>query len=159
MVSAPPKPKPPPEVSQVDLKSYKPNEAGAIMIIMYHRFNPKEKSWHLNRPPEEFRKDIETMYEQGYRPVNVSDIVNNRMDVPPGKTPIALTFDDALLTQFKLVTGTDGQAHIDPDCAVGIMETFHKNHPDWNLKGRFFVLPKEGPRGTDPFGQADSVSE
>src|SRR5438046_2074018 len=81
---APPKPKAPPQVSQVDLKSYKPNEAGAIMIIMYHRFNPKEKSSDLNRTPEEFKKDLENFYEKGYRPVTVSDLVNDRMDVPPG---------------------------------------------------------------------------
>lgn len=140
------KPEPPPRVSEIDLKSYKPNEAGAIMIVMYHRVSGSEASKDLNRPPEEFRKDLETLYEKGYRPVNVADIVSGKLDVPAGKTPIAITFDDALPTQFKLVPGSDGQPRIDPDCAVGIMETFSKSKKDWPMKATFFVLPKS------PFG-------
>ena len=58
----PPKPKPKPEISEIDLKSYKPNEAGSIMIPMFHRFNAKEKPSDLNRTPDEFRKDLENLY-------------------------------------------------------------------------------------------------
>lgn len=159
VTAAPPKPAPKPEVNEIDLKSSRPNEAGSIMIVMYHRFNAKEKPSDLNRTPDEFRKDLEDLYSRGYRPVNVTELAENKMDVAAGKTPVALTFDDALPSQFKTMTGTDGQTHIDPDCAVGIMESFHKQHPDWPLKGTFFVLPKEGPRGTFPFGQPDSVPD
>src|SRR5204862_3942708 len=124
------KPAGPPKIGEVDLKSYKPNEAGAVMIIMYHRFDPKLPSSDkvYNRRPDDFRKDLEDLYKRGYRPATVTEFLENRMDVPAGKTPAVLTFDDSWDTQFKLVTGTDGQAHIDPDCAVGIMETFQKSH-------------------------------
>lgn len=151
-------PKPPPVVSEVDLKSYKPNEAGAVMVLMYHRISAAEPNGDLNRTPESFRKDLQDLYQRGYRPVNASDFVENKMDVPLGKSPVVLTFDDALPTQFKIITGTDGQPHIDPDCAVGILETFHKEHPDWAQKATFFVLPKEGRNG-EPFGQPESVAD
>ncbi|MBV9468828.1 MAG: polysaccharide deacetylase family protein, partial [Abitibacteriaceae bacterium] len=69
-----------------------------------------------------------------------------------------LTFDDSKPSQFRIITGKDGQPHIDPNCAVGILETFHKKHPDWATKGTFFVLPKEGTN-YDPFSQPETVQD
>lgn len=154
VADAMPKPKPPPEISEVDLKSYKPNEAGSIMILMYHNFNNSGKNDDLNRTPDQFRQDLEDLYKRNYRPINVSDLVDFKIDVPAGKTPVVLTFDDALPTQFKLTPN----GKIDKDCAVGIMETFSKEHPDWPTRGTFFVLPKEG-KGRDPFGQTNAVAD
>lgn len=155
---APAAPPPPPQVSEIDLKSFKPNEAGAVMIVMYHHFDPNRPDTDLNRRPETFRKDLETLYQAGYRPVTVSEFVENRMDVPAGKTPVVLTFDDSAPSQFRVTTGADGSPSIDPDCAVGIMETFSKSKPDWPMKATFFVLPRRGNNG-DPFGQSDSASD
>lgn len=152
------KPPEPPHISEVNLKSFKPNEAGAVMILMYHDFVAKKKNGPLNRTPDRFRKDLEDLYKRNYRPVTVSEFVENRMDLPAGKSPVILTFDDAKPTQFRVIIGSDGQPHIDPDCAIGILETFEKKHPDWKSKGTFFVLPKEGKNG-DPFGQPDSVAD
>lgn len=147
-----------PTISEIDLKSYKPNEAGAVMILMYHDVLASRPNGDLNRTPESFRKDLNDLYTRGYRPVTVSDFVENKMDVPPGKSPVVLTFDDARLSQFNIIRGSDGNPHIDPDCAVGIMETFSKAHPDWKTRATFFVLPKEGPNG-DPFGQTETVAD
>ncbi len=156
---AQPTPKPTPaRISEGDLQKYKPNEAGAVMVLMYHRIEPKEADNDLNRRPDSFRKDLATLYAQGYRPVTASELVENRMDVPPGKTPIVITFDDALPTQFHLKAGASGQTVIDRDCGVGILQKFHEQHPDWATKATFFVLPKEGTNG-NPFGQAEGVSE
>jgi peptidoglycan/xylan/chitin deacetylase (PgdA/CDA1 family) len=154
----PAKPKAKPQVSDVDLKSYKPNEAGAVMVLMYHRILPNESDNPLNRKPETFRKDLELLYEKKYHPVTAREFVTNTMDVPAGKTPVVITFDDALVSQFKVVAGKSGGMAIDPDCAVGIMETFSKEHPDWPLKATFFVLPKEGGNGA-PFGQEEMVAD
>ncbi len=155
---APPKPSVPARLSDAELKSYHANEAGAVMIVMYHHFDPNRPDSDLNRRPDTFRKDLEVFYKRGYRPVTLSEFLSGHMDVPGGRTPIVLTFDDATITQFKVITGSDGKPSIAPDCAVGIMETFHKTHPDWPTKGTFFVLPKEG-RNQEPFGQADSVAD
>jgi peptidoglycan/xylan/chitin deacetylase (PgdA/CDA1 family) len=154
---APAKPAGPPKVSQADLDKHKPNEAGAIMVVMYHRILADEPDNDLNRRPETFRNDLKLLRDKGYHPVTALELVTNSMEVPAGKTPVVITFDDALPSQFKVVTGQDGKEHIDRNCAVGIMETFSKQNPDWPTKATFFVLPKEG-RNTDPFGQAESVN-
>lgn len=155
----PPAPPAPTLISDIDLKSFKPNEAGAILVIMYHRFNPKESNNPLNRTPDEFRKDLETLWKKKYYPVNANEMVENKMDVPAGKTPVVLTFDDALPTQFKTIVRPDGSTGIDPDCAVGILEKFHEAHKDeWPMKATFFVLPAEGRNGP-PFGQSDSLND
>ena len=153
-----PPPPPPPEISEIDLKSFKPNEAGAVMVLMYHDILASKPNDGLNRTPDLFRKDLEELHKRKYHPVTALEFVTNTMDVPGGKTPVVLTFDDARQSQFSVVAGADGSAKIDKDCAVGILETFNKQHPDWPLKATFFVLPKEGPNG-DPFGQPESVGE
>ena len=149
-----------PKVAEVDLRAYKPNEAGSIMIVMYHKFDSRFPSSDKkqNRNPADFQKDLEDLYNRKYYPVNVSDIVQGKLDVPAGKTPIALTFDDSWGTQFRLVAGTDGQPHIDPNCAVGLMEKFHKAHADWPMRGTFFVLPQEG-RSPATFYQPESADQ
>ena len=157
-VAQAPKPTPtPPKVSQADIEKFQPNEAGAVMVVMYHRILENERDNDLNRRPETFRRDLETLRSKGYFPVNALELVENTMRVPAGKTPVVLTFDDALPSQFKTVTGNDGKTHIDPNCAVGIMESFHKKYPDWPERATFFVLPG-GRRNAEPFGQADSVA-
>ncbi len=157
VAKAPPKPTGPPTVGAEVLQKSKPNEAGAVMVIMYHRFIADEKESDLNRRPETFKKDLETLRAKNYYPVNAIDLVNNKMDIPAGKTPVVITFDDALPTQFRVIE-KNGEAKIDPNCAVGIMENFSKKHPDWPMKATFFVLPKEG-RNAEPFGQSETIAD
>ena len=152
------KPPAPSGISQQVLDKFRPDETGAVMVIMYHRFLSMEPDSDLNRRPDTFRKDLETFYKKGYYPVNAIDFVEDKMDVPAGKTPIVLTFDDALPSQFAVMPNASGEPKIDPNCAVGIMETFNKTHPDWPLRGTFFVLPHEGRNGFT-FGQADYTAD
>ena len=154
---APPKPKGPPTIAKDVLQKSRPNEAGAIMVIMYHRILADEKNTDLNRTPETFRKDLEMLRDKNYYPVNALDVAENKMDIPAGKTPVAITFDDSLPSQFRVIQ-KNGKSKIDPNCAVGIMENFNKKFPDWPLKATFFVLPKEG-RNAEPFGQGEFIAD
>jgi len=120
------------------------DEMGRIPILMYHAvggpsFHGKKYDRNgLNISPETFRKHLALMYAAHWYPVNMRDVLTARMGVPAGKTPVVITFDDARGTQFHyLPNGT-----IDPNCAVGILEAFHKQHPDWPLRATFYVLPK-----------------
>src|SRR5690606_37654788 len=116
--AAAPQPTPtagPPHVSDEVIQKVKPNEAGAVMVVMYHRFLPDEPDNDLNRRPETFRKDLERLRANNYYAVTALEFVENKMDVPAGKTPVVLTFDDALPSQFEVVSGSDGKAHIAPD--------------------------------------------
>lgn len=120
-----------------------PNEAGQIMILMYHRFSPVPGEW--NRTPEEFRRDLETLYDQGYRLLSLRALLEGRVTTPRGYTPVVLTFDDGWRSQFNYLTA-NGQTVLDPDSAVGILYEFHRRHPDMGLSGTFYL-------NADLFGQ------
>lgn len=123
----------------------KANTDGEVLILQYHGFSPVEKRY--DRSYVNFRKDLERVYKLGCRPVTMSEYVENRMKIAPGATPVILTFDDANPTQFKLLP--DGS--IDPHSGVGLWYSFWKEHPDFPIKGVFYVLP------TMMFGQKKLV--
>lgn len=125
----------PAALSAAELKTAKPNEAGVVPILEYH--NIKAGKPDTFRTPEKFRKDLQRLYDEGYRPVSLSNYLDNRIALPYGLSPVVLTFDDALPSQFTYLP--DGS--IDPNCAVGILQAFHKEHPDFAVKATFFVLP------------------
>lgn len=124
-------------ISEGELNRLKVNELGAVMILEYHRI-AEEGRW--SRTPENFRADLEYLYEQGYRCIGLDDLVNNNIAVEPGCTPVVLTFDDADPSQFRYIE-QNGDLVIDPRCAVGVMEEFDREHPDFNVTATFYVLP------------------
>jgi hypothetical protein len=141
-----------PQPPQIDYAKIRPNELGSIPVIMYHEVKGT-KDTDLIRSVKSFQEDLEVLRKNGFYPVNLGDVVNNEIDVPAGKSPVVLTFDDARGTQFRL-NETPDALKVAPDCAVGIMEAFAKQHPtDWALRGTFFVLPKSKAT-LEPFGQA-----
>lgn len=143
-----------PTLPNVAAMTVKPNELGYIPIIMYHEVVPKTPSrdpGKMFRSVSAFQKDLEAMYAAGFRPVNLSDVVNDTIDVPAGTSPVVLTFDDGRESQFRL-NETSSALKIDPNCAIGILQAFHKTHPDWRMRATFFVLPKSNTTN-DVFGQ------
>ena len=109
----------------------------------------------MHRTPAAFQKDLDLLYSNGYQPINLSEAITGRINIPAGKKPVVLTFDDSRKSQF-ILTETATEQQIDPNCAVGILEDFVKTHKDWSIggiKGMFFVLPTS-PSNMDVFGQA-----
>ena len=131
-------------LSPVKLAALHADELGRIPILMYHAINGP--SFHgkkfdangLNIAPQTFRKQLNLMYAAHWYPMNMRDVLTSHLDVPAGKTPVVITFDDARGSQFHYLK--DGT--IDPNCALGILEAFHKKHKDWPLRATFYVLPK-----------------
>lgn len=115
-----------------------PNELGLVPILEYHLIGRPEGRWR--RTPENFRRDLEMLYELGYYPVRLLDYVAGRLDVPAGLSPVVLTFDDSSEGQFRAIVA-DGRLRPDADSAVGIMEDFQRRHPDFPARATFFVLP------------------
>lgn len=130
----------------IDL-SLKPNEAGEVMILMYHNIGEEEAEW--TRTPDNFRKDLLTLYEKGYRPVSLKDFVNNAMDVEAGMTPVVITFDDGNENNFRMIKNDKGEDIIDPNSAIGILEAFKEQYPDFKSTATFFVF------GTNVFRQPE----
>lgn len=122
----------------LDLQRVKPNELGTIPILEYHLIEDKDGRWA--RSYDSFRQDLQKLYEGGYRPISLGDLLDNRIDLPAGASPVVFTFDDSSPGQFRFLE-KEGQVVVDPNSAVGILEAFHASHPDFPLKGTFFVLP------------------
>lgn len=124
------------------------NEAGQIPILMYHRIGDSDSDY--DRTAALFRSDLERLYAEGYRPIALRDFVAGRIEVPAGMTPVVITFDDGDKSQY---TALENSLEPTADCAVGIMEAFRKDHPDFNPQATFFV------NGGVPFGQKARMKE
>jgi hypothetical protein len=111
-------------------------DTGQALILEYHEIAVEEKRWA--RSVEAFRADLQRLYDEWYRPVTLSEYLDASFDLPPGSTPVVLTFDDSRPGQFRYLENGE----IDPDCAVGILEAFHRHHPDFPAKAVFYVLPE-----------------
>ena len=134
------------------LAEIRPNELGRIMVLEYHQFGDEEERWTRTR--ENFRADLEYLYRNGYRLVGMHDLLENRVRVPAGKSPVVLTFDDSNRSQFQATLTADGRLEVDPRSGLGILEAFIAEHPDFGRAATFCVLP-----GADPpnnlFGQPE----
>lgn len=108
---------------------------GGIPVLMYHKFASRETRY--DRAFGQFRHDLQRLYDMGFRPITMSEYLSDHIDVPPGASPVVITFDDSNPTQFKL--RPDGTP--DPDCAYGIWQEFARLHPDFPVKATWYVLP------------------
>ncbi len=124
------------------------NELGRVPVLEYHRFGPVEERW--TRTYDNFRRDLEWLYNNDYVLVNASDFAAGKMNVPAGKKPTILTFDDSTEGQFRYQHEADGsvkrdakgQPVLDPNCAIAMMDAFHAKHPDFGRASTFYVLPE-----------------
>lgn len=114
------------------------NIKGNVLILMYHKVGDKEAN--MVRSRDNFKKDLVRLHKMGYRPVTLAEYASRKMKLPVGASPVVITFDDSHESQFSYLP--DGS--IDPKSAVGIWYSFAKKHPDFPVKGTWFVLPN-GP--------------
>jgi len=126
------------------------NELGKIMVLEYHRIGYPEDRYQ--RTPDNFRSDLQRLYQGGYYPVNFIDLIQGLSHVPAGKKPVVLTFDDSDISQFRLLPDNN----IDADSAVGIILNFHYEYgDDWPPRATFFVLGNDTGNHSAIFGQPD----
>lgn len=125
---------------RTDYENFHPNESGEIPIIMFHRFveayDGKDKEYTTTF--SEFEALLEDLYNRGYRLISMKDFIECNIDVPAGTMPMVFTFDDGTPGQFSLIE-ENGTLKVNPKSAVGIMMAFNEKHPDFGLKGIFYV--------------------
>ncbi len=126
------------------------NELGKVPIIMYHDVQDYEAEWVRSR--SNFRNDLERFYDLGYSLVLLSDYLDGNINVPAGRAPLVLTFDDGTRGQFRMIESDEGLIP-DPDCAVGILLEFSRTHPEFGHAATFFV------NSGNPFGDPSEVEE
>jgi len=111
------------------------NPNGAVFIVEYHHI--RKGRGDMFRTPEEFRADLQRLYDLGFRPCTVSDYLDGKFPIPPGASPAVSTFDDSNPSQLQMAK--DGS--VDPNCAIGVWMDFAKTHPDFPVRATFYVLP------------------
>ena len=128
----------------VDPASVRANELGRVPVLMYHQIVPKPASVY-DRTPAEFRAELERLAREDYVPITATEFVTGRIDIPAGKHPVVLTFDDSTISQFAL--GPDGAPR--PDTAVGILLDVARRHPGFRPVATMFVnsAPFNDPDG------------
>ena len=119
-------------------------------VLEYHLISRPEGRW--TRTPENFRADLEWLYQNNYYPMNLKDILTGFQGLSAGKTPVVMTFDDSSSSQFRYLA--DGR--VDPDCAVGVIKAFHDKHPyDWPMRATFFIVIGTNNPDRNIFGQKE----
>jgi peptidoglycan/xylan/chitin deacetylase (PgdA/CDA1 family) len=138
--------------SEQELAEWQANEAGDVMILMYHVIgSSKESTWA--QTTANFRRDLEMLYERGYSLLSLKKFLDNNIDTPAGRTPVILTFDDSYSGHFRYLVEEDGMKKIDPECAVGVLLDFGKQHPSFGHTATFFI------NNNPPFGQKEFWQE
>ncbi|MGA7669063.1 MAG: polysaccharide deacetylase family protein [Nitrolancea sp.] len=133
------------------LAQYKPNELGQIMVLMYHSID--DSGGDYSTTADEFRHDLQWLYDHDFYVIPIHDYVTNSIKAPAGKRPVILTFDDGSVSQFNYIVDSAGNKHIDPNCAIGMLEDAFTKHPDFGRGGLFSILPLA------PFAWPDAVGQ
>jgi len=123
------------------------------------------ESWFVT--VSEFKEILERMYFRGYCLVDIHDVVSGVIDLPEGKKPLVLSFDDVnyydymkgygfaskmILTPDNRIANTyisnSGEETItyEGDC-VPIIESFIEMHPDFSHNGARGVIAVTGKEG------------
>ena len=119
------------------------NELGVVPVLMYHRVHPGAAG-DYDLTPAEFRAELKRLWREDYVPVRTVDLVDGKLDVPVGKSPVVLTFDDSSVEQF----GYTKKGVVDPDTAIGILLDFAKKHEGFPATASLYVNQR-------PFNSSD----
>ena len=114
-----------------------PNELGRIPVVEYHLIDTADGRYARERG--RFARDLKLIYDRGYRPVSISQLLDRKIDLPRGLSPVVFVFDDASPSQFRYIE-KNGQLEIDPTSGIGIWNKFRETHPDWSNKAVFCML-------------------
>ena len=65
------------------------NPSGDVLIVEYHRVRKEEARW--DRSHSRFRGDLKRLYDMGFRPATVRDLLAGFPELPPGASPVVFT--------------------------------------------------------------------
>lgn len=122
-----------------------PNELGDVPVLMYHQVLPRPKGVY-DITPRAFRAELERLAREGYVPVTAADYAAGRIDIPAGRHPVVLTFDDSTTSQLAL----DGSDRPVAGTAVAILLDVAARHPGFTPTATFYV-------NRDPFAEAGGM--
>lgn len=112
----------------------KADELGQVPILMYHRIVAKPTT-SLDRTPRQLRAELTRLAREGYVPITAVEFVDGRIDIPAGRHPVVLTFDDGTPGHFSL----DERGVPRPETAVGVLLEVAAAHPGFRPVATFYV--------------------
>lgn len=110
------------------------DELGVVPVLMYHQLVAVPKG-DYDQTPDQFRAELVTLYRSGYRTITAGDLVAGRVDVPAGRSPMVLTFDDSSTSQY----GELPDGRVDPRTAVGILLDVARHYGEPHPVATFYV--------------------
>ena len=110
------------------------NELGLVPVLMYHQIRA-DGGGPYDLTPAEFRAELERLRREGYHPIRAVDLATGQIDVPAGKSPVVLTFDDSTKEQLSW----DAKRRAKPGTAIAILEEFARDYPEFEPTGTFYV--------------------
>lgn len=90
------------------------------------------------------------MHRLKYKTAKLSDILTHKENFK-GQKIVVLRFDDSTQDHFNYINDKEGNLIIDPECAVGILLDFYKEHPEFGKNAIFFMNAR------NEFGQPELV--
>ncbi|TMQ93449.1 polysaccharide deacetylase [Actinomadura soli] len=125
----------------------KANELGQVPVLMYHRI-VKKPEMSLDRSSKELYDELTRLAKGGYCPITAGEFAGGRFNVPAGKHPVVLTFDDSTPGHFAL----DASGRPQPDTAVAIIQRVAQENPGFRPTATFFLNKElfgleDGPAG------------
>ena len=128
------------------------------------------ESWFVSL--DEFKKIIQSLYERGYVLVNMRSLLSGQIQLPKGKTPLVLSFDDMNYYDYmkgygfvsRMILDTQDEiSYVKEDCgrsveikhgdSVTVLEAFISEHPDFSYCGARGIIGLTGYEGL--FGYRD----
>jgi peptidoglycan/xylan/chitin deacetylase (PgdA/CDA1 family) len=120
-----------------------------VPVLMYHQMGQRGGRYSIT--PRDFERQLEEMRRAGFFLINLSELLRGDFSrVPHGKRPVVVTFDDSDPGQFRVLP--DGR--IDPLCAVGVLEKYRREHPEFGSGAAFFIFARD-ERGGGIFFQPE----
>jgi hypothetical protein len=129
------------------------NEMGLVLVIAYNNISA-DSTDASTLTPDQFRDNLALLDSEGFYPINIRDLVAGDIDIPSGKSPVAITFDGSSPGQYRILE--DGT--IDPGCAVGVMQGLIEAGY-WHPKATFLCLLDVVPSENEVFGQPERQKE
>ncbi|WP_131737791.1 polysaccharide deacetylase family protein [Actinomadura roseirufa] len=112
----------------------KADELGQVPVLMYHRIM-KRPEQSLDRSSKELYDELTRLAKSGYVPVTAAEFAAGWFNVPAGKHPVVLTFDDSTPGHF----GLDPRGDPKPDTAVAIIEQVARENPGFRPVATFYL--------------------
>jgi peptidoglycan/xylan/chitin deacetylase (PgdA/CDA1 family) len=109
-----------------------------VPILLYHRYIPFDKTndSRMKMQLGIFRQQMEQLYAAGFVQVSLEDWLNGKLEVPAGKRPVIITFDDLFFADqvYIMEDGTPSDRS-----GLGVMWRIYQEHPDFGFKPALFA--------------------